>query len=197
MSAKPKTNEAEEAVRLARPNVRTISINITGDSPLIVNRFSEESKSDIQKAQNGAAKEKRSPRKPDEEFKRSMYSDEKGNHFLPAACFKNAAVAACTFIDDLFKTEARGAFFVLGDMVKLDCSDPEMRADRVVLKKTTTTIAYRAMYRDWKCKLLVKYDANFLSAEQVVNLFARAGFSVGVGQWRPEKNGAFGLFSVS
>jgi hypothetical protein len=30
----------------------------------------------------------------------------------------------------------------------------------------------------------------------VVNLFQLAGFSVGVGEWRPEKNGAFGCFTL-
>ena len=43
---------------------------------------------------------------------------------------------------------------------------------------------------------LVKFNAALLSAEQVVNLFQTAGFAVGIGDWRPERNGLFGRFHV-
>jgi hypothetical protein len=36
-----------------------------------------------------------------------------------------------------------------------------------------------------------------ISDEQIVNLFWRAGYQVGIGDWRPEKNGDFGRFTVS
>jgi hypothetical protein len=42
----------------------------------------------------------------------------------------------------------------------------------------------------------VRYNRNVLSAEQIVSLFNTAGFAIGIGEWRPQKNGGFGMFHV-
>jgi hypothetical protein len=44
---------------------------------------------------------------------------------------------------------------------------------------------------------MVKHNANVMSAEQILNLFSTAGFAVGVGEWRPERDGQFGRFHVA
>ena len=36
-----------------------------------------------------------------------------------------------------------------------------------------------------------------LSAAQIVNLFNTAGFGVGIGEWRSEKDGQYGSFHVA
>ena len=43
----------------------------------------------------------------------------------------------------------------------------------------------------------VRFNANVLSAEQIINLFNTAGFGVGIGEWRSEKDGQHGLFHVA
>ena len=43
---------------------------------------------------------------------------------------------------------------------------------------------------------MVEYVASFITLDQVLNLFNHGGFSVGVGDWRPEKNGQHGRFKV-
>jgi hypothetical protein len=45
-------------------------------------------------------------------------------------------------------------------------------------------------------KLNVTFNAGKFSAEQVLNLLQYAGFSCGLGEWRPEKNGDSGTFEV-
>jgi hypothetical protein len=39
-------------------------------------------------------------------------------------------------------------------------------------------------------------NASVLSADQITNLFNVAGFGVGIGEWRPQKNGSFGRLHV-
>jgi hypothetical protein len=43
----------------------------------------------------------------------------------------------------------------------------------------------------------VRFNRNVLSAAQIVNLFNTAGFGGGIGEWRPEKDGQFGMFHVA
>jgi hypothetical protein len=42
----------------------------------------------------------------------------------------------------------------------------------------------------------IKFNTSAISAEQVANLLNVAGFGVGIGEWRPERNGSYGRFHV-
>jgi len=57
-------------------------------------------------------------------------------------------------------------------------------------------LRYRGMVKNWTMKLLIRFNADMFSAEQVVNLIQTAGFSQGLGEWRPERNGDWGCFEV-
>ena len=43
----------------------------------------------------------------------------------------------------------------------------------------------------------ITYNASAITPAQVVNLLNIGGFGVGVGEWRPEKDGGFGRFHVA
>jgi len=63
----------------------------------------------------------------------------------------------------------------------------------------TTDIRYRAMYETWEVDIVIRYNADFMSREQIVNLFNTAGFCSGIGEWRPsspKKPGPYGMFHV-
>lgn len=61
----------------------------------------------------------------------------------------------------------------------------------------TADIRYRGEFREWSADLAIRFNASVLSAEQITNLFNMAGFGVGVGEWRPERSGSFGMFHVA
>jgi hypothetical protein len=61
----------------------------------------------------------------------------------------------------------------------------------------TADIRYRGEFKDWSCTLRLSYNANVLSPEQIVNLFNVAGYAIGVGEWRPARDGSFGRFRVA
>ena len=42
----------------------------------------------------------------------------------------------------------------------------------------------------------IKLDESVVSLDQFVDIAARAGMGVGVGNWRPEKKGDFGLWEI-
>jgi hypothetical protein len=183
-------------IEIKRPDLRLIQVDIFGKTPLICNKWSEKAKREMLDKQMGKPKVK-AFKNPEEDYKNSLYELPSGGYGFPAVAFKNAAVRAASNLD-LTMVQARQMFFVRADeddCVKID-GEPTMREDMVRLQGKTADIRYRGEFRDWKTTLTIEYNAGVISDEQVVNLFQLAGFSVGVGEWRPEKNGAFGCFTL-
>ena len=71
-----------------------------------------------------------------------------------------------------------------------------MREDVVRLMGTTADLRYRGEFKTWKAVVTVRHNPSVLSREQVCNLFNVAGFAIGIGEWRPQKDGSFGMFHV-
>lgn len=191
-------DKARKTVEIQDLDIRMMRLTIVGDAPLIVNRFSEKSKKQMLDKQMGTATEGRAPKDPEQEFKNALHPGPNGKPYgFPAIAFKGAAVTACTSLKSLItKTQARQAFHVMGDMVEI-LGKPNMREDAVrVGRNKTADLRYRPEFREWKCVLMIRYNHRVLTDEQIINLFNIAGFGVGVGEWRPEKNGQFGLFHV-
>jgi hypothetical protein len=128
----------------------------------------------------------------------------KGRFGFPAQSFKLSAVAACRYVEGLPMTKALGAFHVAEDMIEiLDMkgkpNQPLMREDIVRLNSGPRPVAdvrYRAMFLNWMVKLTIRYNSRVINPNQIAHLLNIAGFSVGVGEWRPEKRGSFGMFEV-
>lgn len=78
-------------------------------------------------------------------------------------------------------------------------SDVAMRRDMVRLAGmgSPADMRYRGQLSNWSMKFMVKYNADVLTAEWVLNLLQIAGFASGLGEWRPEKNGASGTFEIA
>lgn len=198
-----------EPVRVSIPRlkVETFTVSLVGDSPLIVHKFSEKAKKEMLAKQMKEAKQAKSAKDPFRDYVESMYwltpmpakptekDVEKAKFGFPAIGFKAAAVDACSHVSDLTKVEARGAFHIPAEFVEI-IGKPQMREDVVRLMGTTTDLRYRGEFRDWRVKFQVRHNPNVLSVEQIINLFNVAGFAIGVGEWRPQKDGSNGMFHV-
>ena len=44
---------------------------------------------------------------------------------------------------------------------------------------------------------MIDYNASVITIEQLINLIEIPGYSVGLCEWRPEKNGPYGRFRVA
>jgi hypothetical protein len=191
------------SVDLPPLNIQTLEITLIGDTPLITHRWSEKAKKQMLDKQMKKAKQGKEAKDPDQDFRESLYVLDDGSFGFPAIGFKAAAVTACTSIGGITKVAARQAFHVEGEHVVLRGAEmakkdwPFMREDMVRIAMGTADIRYRGEFDPWWTVLTVKYNANTLSAEQVLNLFNTAGFAVGVGEWRPEKDGSYGRFHVA
>jgi hypothetical protein len=59
-----------------------------------------------------------------------------------------------------------------------------------------TDLRYRPEFRAWKFVVTCDVDSDALTEADVINLVNRAGFGVGIGEWRPEKGGEYGRFAI-
>lgn len=211
MSKTPKKENV--GIEFPTLDLQMMEVTLIGDSPLIVHAWSHKAKREMLDKQTKKAKGAREAKDPKADFEASMYRLSDGGHGFPSVAFKNAAVTAGTSVAGLTKIAARQAFHMLGEdadimgafdgsksrvnLVRIEGSDPHIREDMVKVGMGTADLRYRAEYSGWHAKILVRFNANVLSPAQILNLINTAGFAVGVGEWRPEKDGQSGLFHVA
>jgi hypothetical protein len=150
--------------------------------------------------QQKKAKPAKAAKDPVEDYNGARYLMEDGRDGLPPRMFKQALVDAASFVDGITKVMLRGAVMVnMGEElvpIEYDGDEPVMREDVVRLQGQTADLRYRPEYRNWRVRLKIRYNARLLSAEQVLHLLNIAGFSVGVGESRPQRNGEWGCFHI-
>jgi hypothetical protein len=196
MPRAPRKTTVEAPVTIPNLDVRLMEISLISDAPLICHNWSAKNKKQITDKQQQKAEEPKEARDPEQEYRDSLYPFPGGGYGFPANAFKSAAVDACSHIKGITKVEARGAFHILTDLLKLD-GEPRMRTDTVRIGMGTGDIRYRAEFATWSVLIPIQYNRAVLSDAQIVQLFQVAGFSIGVGDWRPQKDGSFGRFHVS
>lgn len=196
-------------VAIPRIDTRTMQLRLIGDSPLISHAWSQKAIEMMLAKQMKKAKTAKDAKDPWSDFCESLYwlsakpekpteaDVTKAEFGFPCVAFKAAAVGACRFSEGIKMTEARGAFHVSGELVKIESDPPKMRQDMVRIAMGTADVRFRGEFTQWAATITVAYNAAALSPEQIVNLFNLAGFGVGVGEWRPEKDGSYGRFHVS
>lgn len=189
-------DRTSQVVAIPPIRVERMEITLVGDSPLICHAWSEKAKKQMLDKQMKKAKTAKEAKDPQRDYEESLYKHPDGGYGFPCVAFKAAAVGACRFSDGIKMTEARGAFHVVGELAQIN-GDPSMREDMVRIAMGTADIRYRGEFRDWSVKLSIQYNADAFSTEQIVNLFNLAGFGVGVGEWRPERDGSYGRFHVA
>lgn len=198
-----KKQEAQQRITIPPINFKTARVTLVGVTPLLVHQFSEKSKREIEEKHALKAKNKKGARDPMAEYQSSLYTypGKKNTYGIPTGGIKNCAVTACKFIDGFPMTLARGSFHVLDNgsgLIPIKGSKPRMDSRMVNIGgfKKIKTPRYRGIFDKWAVTFDVKYNEGVISAEQLVNLYENAGFSVGLCEFRPEKNGNLGMFEV-
>ena len=185
-------------VEIPAMNLKVFHVELEGTSSLICHNWDEKTRRQMLGKQMGEAQAAQEKKDPNLCFKNSLYPipGEKNAFGFPAVGFKSAAVDACSHVAGITKVEARGAFHITQDLVPID-GVPTPRTDMVRIGMGTADVRIRGEFLTWKATLTIRHNASVLTAAQIVNLFDTAGFAVGIGEWRPEKNGSHGMFRVT
>lgn len=213
-------DKKQEVMSIPAPNIKQVKVAISGLSPLIFHKWDEKAIRMMLDKQMKKAAKGREARDPDAEYENSYYYDEQDDVAFPARNLKQAIVGSARFLSDVKMTILRGTIFVWGSadkaqhnennfikvlhqgkpisrqMVK-DNMEMWKRQDMVTVGMGSADIRFRGQIPEWTMEFFIEFDADMLSLEQVLNLLARAGFSQGIGEWRPEKNGDNGTFQVT
>ena len=208
----------EVVINIPSLKLKTIELKIIGDSPLISHAWSEKAKLMMLQKQTKKATTGKAIRRPSVEFADSLYwltekpnfdglSDEEVQEILaevipkskfgfPTLAFKSAAIDAA-YQQGLIekKTTLRGAIRIIGEFAEIH-GTPTIREDIGRIGMGTADLRYRAEFKTWSTELTIQYNANAVSAEQIINVFNIGGFANGVGDWRQAKDGSFGSFHV-
>lgn len=193
-----------DIVKLDPMKIKTIQVAIRGLSPLITHKFSEKARKQMRDKKLGQKVKAREVADPEAEFEAATYYLSDGTYGVPATAIKNAITEAAHKDIGIPKTVLRKAFFIVADdtppgevpLVRIQTPERVMREDVVRVGMGSSDLRWRPEFPKWEVDLRIKYDTEWLQVETIVGLLQRAGFGIGIGEWRPERDGDFGRFEI-
>jgi len=215
MAAKKET----EVVEIRPLEIKRVKVRITGDTPLIVHAWSEKAKRQMLEAQMKTTKTKaKEARVPIDDFIQSLYwlegkpeeSTEEAfaeavkngaKWGFPIGAVKQAGNSAAYRMGWVKNQMAlRGSYFLqteYNDMAEIKGSIPEMREDMVRIGQGSADLRYRGEFKNWYMDMTLEYNASGdMTLEQILNVINAGGYTCGIGEWRPEKDGSFGKYHI-
>lgn len=190
-------------IQISRIETERLLVPVVGLTPLIVNRFSEKSKRTMLDGMQGV-KTPKTPKDPEGDYEGAFYLLKDGEtRGFPANGFKQATVAGGRFYgNDVTMVGLRQFMFFHGEigpdgqqLVVIE-GEPHMREDVVKVKSGGTDLRYRPCFNEWQAVLDVTYVVSSMTRDSLVSFIDAGGMSCGVGEWRPEKKGEFGTYTV-
>ena len=202
-----------QEIRITPPNFAQVLFTIKGTAPYVQNKFSKKAMDMMTATQEAGSLSKKGKKRDakdfDECYRNAMHVAEDGWCGIPAPAFRNGMISACRIVD--FKmTLAKLALFVEADgvdkddgtpLVKITKGKPHRIDSQVRNASGVCDIRPRPMWDvGWQADVLIAYDADQFSAEEVANLMMRVGRQVGIGEGRPDSKKSaglgWGLFSI-
>lgn len=196
--------KAEEKAEVEAVRIEHFELEVEGIRPLMEHKFSDRSKEQMLNKQKGKTKEisKRDDGVIAREIEECIHRTSDGQVGFPAAGFKKAMVEAAPYLQGLNKKLSRGAFYVMGDdadLVPMEYKKQLINESVVRLSGPgrPAQVRFRPVFTKWKCRLPIKYNARQITPQEIIALANTAGFHIGVGDFRPQCSGTYGMFQVA
>ena len=203
-----------EPVRLRLP------VTIRGLAPLMTNRMSDEARAELENP-NPRHKASRGARVfPGREAVAQSHlhiiDAEKKRYGIPtAAVYQSMVDAACNL--GIFKTRVRGIFRIesplrdepglavdkhrLLEIRRPDEPGPygDYEIDSVIGKPPTSKVPmpiHRPRFNEWEIDLFLSWNSALIEGVTLLNLLETAGDTMGIGPFRPQCEGEYGIFTI-
>lgn len=201
---KAKTDELEQ-VQIVELTRAKIVYHIVGETPLLMNSMSVKAQRELllpRGRKTAAEKQGSLKHDPLQEYRDSIYRARKGSETVLALLNTQFKAALCTAALDVpgakkaqigrLTSIEGGEKLALYGVPQIMCS--VVRSADI---NKTPDIRTRCIVPRWACKVEVTYTIPVLNATVISSLFATAGYTMGVGDWRPQKgSGTFGRWRI-
>lgn len=199
-STKKKAESAGEQKKIRRVARKFVRLTIKGTSPLIQHQWNEKAKKAMRDKHAGKKTKTREVRDPKEEGEAAAYRTDLGEYGIPLLALKSSILAAAHKDIGIEKTLVRKALFIPSKdskgILPMRCEEPTIQEDMVRVGQGSADLRYRPYFYAWSCDVTFEIDSELLTVDDLLALVDRAGFGVGLCEWRPEKGGEFGRFEV-
>ena len=189
------------------PEVR-IETEITGITPMLVNRFTEEAQLQATNGSSVAAPKQR--KSPEEDAESRLYKDSDGRPVMPEVnivrCFmeagrffqykgkskvttqKSSIIPACLMLEE-------GEVPILNKNGELARWEVDMRP--VCIQNAGRILRYRPRFDEWLLHFTMVVDTDLMNLTLLRDIVDMAGRVIGMGDFRPACKGPFGRFKVT
>ncbi len=184
-----------QRVVIRDPKVSRLGLELGGTGSLILNDFSQKMIEEMLTRHMGGNVE-RQKKNPRECIENAISRNIEGAVAVPTTAFKLASIAGAAGLTGrtFQKTNLRLTFGISGQSVPIKFEKMTPRMDIVRLKNGSPDVRFRPEFIGWSVRVVVEF-AEPLNAEAAVDLVQRGG-RVGIGEWRPQKNGTHGTYRV-
>lgn len=171
--------------------MKSVTIEITGSSPLLMHRYPLVEIEGLNKMT------------PEQQAEHAAYRDEKTKElFVPGVNLQQSLVEAAAYSKGKGRASlqkiAAACLFVSETQIALGQKEFAIDSRPVVIAATRGRIVrHRPRIDAWKFSFTLEYDEVLLSAKQVRGIVDDAGRRVGLLDFRPAKKGPFGRFVVT
>lgn len=186
-----------------------INVQITGITPLLMNRFTEAA--EVQVSGGTAVTFRGDKGTPRDQAASKRYADEQGRLYIPGPNIFSAIIAAGTFHKagksklTTMKTSLIPAGVMVDDLVCLltnEHGEPltewEVDSRSVVIPSTGGRImAHRPRVDVWNATFTLDVDSTMFTPNLIRAVVDDAGKKIGLGDYRPARKGPFGRFVVT
>lgn len=187
--------------------MKRFKVQIVGDTPLLQHRFGDEQQANSGKSTRRVQLNELTPR---EEAEKVCYRASDGRFFFPGAAIgrllreaggahkQRGSRKSVKFI-------VPAAVLVLDDAVTIlnadghtPIKDFEVDSRPVVIPATKGRVMrHRPRYDKWSASFSIRVNEAVLEPALVHRLLTEGGEQIGIGDFRPEKGGPFGVFRVT
>jgi hypothetical protein len=193
-----KVKTKEIPVTIQNINIVTSKFKIVGTSPLLMDKFPEDVKKEIEDKQSGKSQVKKKIRDIDKEQEQAIHKLPNGNVGFPASGFKAGLIEATSFVGDkFFSKKLLKGIQIVNDVNGL--IPIEYKKQDICVHSIQSNTKHTPQFNDWSCVLTIQFDRNNISQEDLATLINYAGFYYGIGIWSPrcKSGGKYGMYKLA